>query len=158
MTGVNGFLLWGSLCLQRRSVALRALVPPPGLWKCSVSPAGHRPQAPCGPPLSFQAVSPKELSDSSSFILLCKSLSCSWCFQKENIRHFTYSVQQERGSLVRPRVIPAVSLREIFLFLMTCGRNSLRWPVTQSLYFLHLFHRALWDAIWILFPLGLVYW
>lgn len=48
-------------------MALRAVVPPPGLWKCSVSPAGHGPQAPCGPPHSFQAVSPKELSDSSSF-------------------------------------------------------------------------------------------
>lgn len=30
-------------------------------------PAGHGPQAPCGPPLSFQAVSPKELSDSPLF-------------------------------------------------------------------------------------------
>ena len=43
---------------------------------------------PRGPPLSFQAVSPKELGDSSFFILLCKSLSRSLGFQKGKYKTF----------------------------------------------------------------------
>lgn len=60
-------------------------------------PAGHGPRAPCGPPLSFQAVSPQERSDSPLFHSAVKPVSCFSGFQRENMRHFTYSVQQEHG-------------------------------------------------------------
>lgn len=133
-SSLQGWLVWMDSAVRvsvptEEICGLRAVVPPPGLWKCSAAPLGIGPEGPLwAVPLSLSSCESR-----NSVTAPCHSavqiLELFLVLSKGNIGHFTYSVIKSIGSLVRLRIIPAVSLAEIFLFVMT--RSSLRWPLTQ---------------------------